>query len=522
MHDPLKWRLYDTCVVHHVSIKRGHDIFMLIEKDYPLTRALMALMLSNKLQVDEYSVMADELLRKIFILANRLRQTKARLRKYDLKAKRYSVLAIPVYEQLFEVHGFKPIQAQASKSLICAFVSSNDTSSTIFEAVKYDHVVPAAKVAMLTLRVKSFLKKTGWKLEFSNGQRKSVGFDKTKVECYNWPYAEDEEGPTDFALMAHLSSGSSSSSSSDSESGVGFDSQINENELHDCHLNKREVFESESESSVNEIEEENNQVNDRFKKVEGYHAVPPPYTRNYMPSRPTWSFDGGLDDSVYKTNFEVLRLLKDNWNGIMTQKLGNGFEFNKKACFVCVSLNHLIKDCNFYENKMVGKSVLNNVRRATGQREVRPVWNNAQRVNHQNKLTHPHPKRNFVPTTVLTKSGIVPVLYDKRSSPRDVVVKIVSNSTAQNVILAASRPTVNVAKSSSNVIHKSHSSVKRTFYQRTTPKNSDFKEKVNTAKGDHTYLKMFDYVDPHGNSSNHGLGSPRGGLDLLFEKATID
>ncbi|GJZ84758.1 hypothetical protein Tco_0650097 [Tanacetum coccineum] len=74
MHDPLKWRLYDTCAVYHVSTERGHDIFMLIKKDYPLTRALITLMLSNKLQVDEYSVMADELLRKIFILANRPRQ----------------------------------------------------------------------------------------------------------------------------------------------------------------------------------------------------------------------------------------------------------------------------------------------------------------------------------------------------------------------------------------------------------------------------------------------------------------
>ncbi|GJS68294.1 ribonuclease H-like domain-containing protein [Tanacetum coccineum] len=29
------------------------------------------------------------------------------------------------------------------------------------------------------------------------------------------------------------------------------------------------------------------------------------------------------------------RVDKRNWNGIMTQKLGDGFEFNKKACFVC-------------------------------------------------------------------------------------------------------------------------------------------------------------------------------------------
>ncbi|GJX41606.1 hypothetical protein Tco_0256596 [Tanacetum coccineum] len=45
--------------------ERGHDIFMLVEKDYLLTRALMTIMLANKLQVDESSEMANELLRKI-------------------------------------------------------------------------------------------------------------------------------------------------------------------------------------------------------------------------------------------------------------------------------------------------------------------------------------------------------------------------------------------------------------------------------------------------------------------------
>nr|GEU34765.1 hypothetical protein [Tanacetum cinerariifolium] len=55
MHDPLVWRLYDTCGVHHVSIGRGHQIFMLVEKDYPLTKGLTTLMVSNKLQVDQYS-----------------------------------------------------------------------------------------------------------------------------------------------------------------------------------------------------------------------------------------------------------------------------------------------------------------------------------------------------------------------------------------------------------------------------------------------------------------------------------
>ncbi|GKC11864.1 hypothetical protein Tco_1008646 [Tanacetum coccineum] len=74
MHDPLNWWLYDTCGVHHVSTERGHDIYMLVEKDYPLTKALMTLMLCNKLRVDQYFDMAEELLKKIFILLERPRQ----------------------------------------------------------------------------------------------------------------------------------------------------------------------------------------------------------------------------------------------------------------------------------------------------------------------------------------------------------------------------------------------------------------------------------------------------------------
>nr|GEZ91937.1 hypothetical protein [Tanacetum cinerariifolium] len=66
-----------------------------------------------------------------------------------------------------------------------------------------------------------------------------------------------EDGPTNFVLMAYTSSGSSSSSNSDIETGLGYDSQ---------------VFDS--------------QVNDKYKIGEGYHAVPPPYTGNFMPPKP--------------------------------------------------------------------------------------------------------------------------------------------------------------------------------------------------------------------------------------------
>nr|GEW00349.1 synaptobrevin, longin-like domain protein [Tanacetum cinerariifolium] len=44
MHDPLDWKLYDTCGVHHVSTK-VQEIFMLVEKDYPLRKGLATMMI---------------------------------------------------------------------------------------------------------------------------------------------------------------------------------------------------------------------------------------------------------------------------------------------------------------------------------------------------------------------------------------------------------------------------------------------------------------------------------------------
>ncbi|GKF69933.1 hypothetical protein Tco_0202990, partial [Tanacetum coccineum] len=61
MNDPLTWRLYGSCAVHHVFSTRGHCIYMLPEKDYPLTTKVMMLMLSRRLKVEEDSEMAKDL-----------------------------------------------------------------------------------------------------------------------------------------------------------------------------------------------------------------------------------------------------------------------------------------------------------------------------------------------------------------------------------------------------------------------------------------------------------------------------
>nr|GEY56097.1 hypothetical protein [Tanacetum cinerariifolium] len=63
----------DECGVHNVSSTRGHDIYMLIENDYLLSNAVMILMLRGKLQVEEDNETTRDLVRNIFMEANRPR-----------------------------------------------------------------------------------------------------------------------------------------------------------------------------------------------------------------------------------------------------------------------------------------------------------------------------------------------------------------------------------------------------------------------------------------------------------------
>nr|GEX35071.1 ribonuclease H-like domain-containing protein [Tanacetum cinerariifolium] len=71
MHYLLLWKLHSNYGLHQVSLTtKRHDMFMLTEKDYPLSNGVMTLMLSTKLQVEEDSEMAIDLVMKIFIKAN--------------------------------------------------------------------------------------------------------------------------------------------------------------------------------------------------------------------------------------------------------------------------------------------------------------------------------------------------------------------------------------------------------------------------------------------------------------------
>ncbi|GKA71876.1 putative ribonuclease H-like domain-containing protein [Tanacetum coccineum] len=220
------------------------------------------------------------------------------------------------------------------------------------------------------------------------------------------------------------------------------------------------------------------QISNNNRKGVGYNVVPPPPTglvsknssneikkTNGAPIIKDWVSDCDEDESEVMESDNVQhksepkpeqakqprkisenpRNNRTNWNEKKTQKLGVGFQFTKKASF------------------------------GTGQREVRPVWNNALRTNHQN---FSNSRRNFAPTAVLTKSGIIPISTARQRSSRAAT----QLSAARPINTAAPKLFVTVAKTKPNIFQKAHLLSRRPFNQQTTLINRILNNKVNTAK----------------------------------------
>ncbi|GJT32129.1 hypothetical protein Tco_0922548, partial [Tanacetum coccineum] len=79
---------------------------------------------------------------------------------------------------------------------------------------------------------------------------------------------------------------------------------------------------------------------------------------------------------------------RQNWNQRMERDLGTGYSFVRKPCFVCGSLSHLIKDCDYYEKKMARQAALKRKRVVHADvRQATPAWTNTNRVNKANQFT---------------------------------------------------------------------------------------------------------------------------------------
>ncbi|GJR80930.1 putative ribonuclease H-like domain-containing protein [Tanacetum coccineum] len=332
-------------------------------------------------------------------------------------------------------------------------------------------------------------------------QREQLGDASIEIQAYTQALKKVEA-----QLVAHQKNQLCQMSAKD-KSGLGYGNQVHEGVL----SYENEVFQSVFDSRSSDVED--SPVHDRFANVEGMHAVPPLMTGNYMPKKRVFSkmiFMGGTlpeDDSVetlesvpepvvvepkvvsqpkvwsdapiieeYESDSDDEYVIKPSKEqekpsfAFVNIVMACGFGiwvYLKKACYGMCSFSHLIRDCDFHEKRMAKQVELNKKKgKGTGQGENRPVWNNVQRLNHQNK---------FVPKAVLTKTGIFPV----NTARQNLSSQAATTSTARKVNTA--RPIVNEIRPRNN-FYKSHSPIRRPFNRTTAPKANFSNQKVNTAE----------------------------------------
>nr|GEW64278.1 hypothetical protein [Tanacetum cinerariifolium] len=246
------------------------------------------------------------------------------------------------------------------------------------------------QVAMISLRIKKFRKRTGKKLQFDT--KDLVGFDKTKVECFNCHkignFARDcrAKGNQDIKKRDASNSGSDnevkSCSKTCEESYAGLKKLYDEqrDKLGDASV---EII-AYTLALKKESDLEDTSVNDRY--AEGMHAVPPPITGNYIPSGPDEYESDSDTDSVSnvqenkeKPSFtftDFVKHVKTSKENVKESDMPNhspkvdkrdrnghtrkglGYAFTRKACFVCGSFSHLIRDCDFRDKGMAKKAEL--------------------------------------------------------------------------------------------------------------------------------------------------------------------
>ncbi|GJY74800.1 ribonuclease H-like domain-containing protein [Tanacetum coccineum] len=208
--------------------------------------------------------------------------------------------------------------------LICYDVSvassqGQVSSSTYADDVMLSFFANQSNMAMLTIRVKRFIKKIGRKMDLND--KETVGFDRTKVECYNYHrrghFARECKEPrnqgnrnidaprrnalvdtsTTNALV--VQDGIVQTLSAKDKTGLRYDSQMNESELNNIHMNESEVVHSVINSRESDVDD--SLINDRFKTNEFVFQSAVRKTTTTVPETET---------SISKDESDILESLK--------------------------------------------------------------------------------------------------------------------------------------------------------------------------------------------------------------------
>ncbi|GJZ43064.1 ribonuclease H-like domain-containing protein, partial [Tanacetum coccineum] len=335
---------------------------------------------------------------------------------------------------------------------------------------------------------------------------------------------------------------------SNSKVGLGYEIQSNNEVLSYEEEMNRTVFKCTEEDFLNKP------LYSRFSKTDNFKGVPHPLTGDYTP-KPQEEIDDSLyvygkkgpqkpETSVSDDKFsensvtsseEVVSKPKPkevepscvthvktprqpmknqgtpkvkgkNWNEMMERELGQGYSFIKKKCFVCGSLSHLIKNCDFYEKKMAREAELKKQRVFnTGNGVAKPVWNNANRVNHANHFVPRPVQLNSVRQNV---NSVRTNVNTGRANVNSVRQKV--NTGRFNVNTVRTKQPVPTSNSkSSSPVRPQGTAVKTSagYNWRNTRPNSNYNSGSNFVQTDHPLKNMEDKGIFDSGCSGHMTGN---------------
>nr|GFA57329.1 hypothetical protein [Tanacetum cinerariifolium] len=97
---------------------------------------------------------------------------------------------------------------------------------------------------------------------------------------------------------------------------------------------------------------------DRFVPSGGHHAVPPPVSGTFMPPKPDLVFHTPPSDENEHLAFNVSKDVPSfaQSSELVKSPRLSGSRRTKKACFVCKSVDHLIRDCDFHARKLAHRT----------------------------------------------------------------------------------------------------------------------------------------------------------------------
>ncbi|GKE13346.1 hypothetical protein Tco_1416897, partial [Tanacetum coccineum] len=300
--------------------------------------------------------------------------------------------------------------ASPSSTQNVAFISENTISTNDLDEFDLEEMDLKWQVAMLSMRIKKFYKKTG---HFARECRTKGNQDSKRRDAWN---SGNKDG-----RRAGKQADSKALVTIDGE-GVDWTSHSEEEEdyaLMACNSSKTEVTScskecKESYAKLKKLyDEQRAQLSDASIEIQAYTQGLKKVEAQLVAHQQAQKEKEDLEAKVEKWHNSSKNLGKLlNTQMSANDKKGLGYGFVTKACFVCGSLSHLIRDCDFHEKRMAKQAELNNsLRKKSSQREIRPIWINVQRVNHQNQ---------FVPTAVLTRTGKILVSTARASGTNNV------------------------------------------------------------------------------------------------------